>query len=173
MQVQPDDADFDTLDVDRASVRWMTNASPAFGAIGPSHVDPRSGEILDADIGIESLSSRTIRATRAQVLTGAGVENPFGAQPLTAHEQHLLASGRLQLRRRGRRADDLRARRARGARRSRSRQPRGAAFVLDYLKDVTMHEVGHTLGLRHNFRSSRASTLKRSSPTRNSRAPTA
>ena len=28
----------------------------------------------------------------------------------------------------------------------------------DYLKDVTMHEVGHTLGLRHNFRSSRAYT---------------
>ena len=50
-QVQPDDADFDTLDLNRASIRWMTNASPVFGAIGPSHVDPRSGEILDADIG--------------------------------------------------------------------------------------------------------------------------
>ena len=46
----------------------MTNASPAFGAIGPSHVDPRSGEILDADIGIESLSSRNIRTARSQIL---------------------------------------------------------------------------------------------------------
>ena len=34
--------------------------------------------------------------------------------------------------------------------------PEAQAFVLDYLKDVTMHEVGHTLGLRHNFRASHA-----------------
>src|SRR5262249_48352522 len=33
--------------------------------------------------------------------------------------------------------------------------PEAQQFVLDYLKDVTMHEVGHTLGLRHNFRASR------------------
>jgi hypothetical protein len=31
-------------------------------------------------------------------------------------------------------------------------------WVLDYLTDTTMHEVGHTLGLRHNFRSSRIYT---------------
>ena len=68
--MQPDDADFDTLDFGGASVRWMTNAQPAFGAIGPSQVDPRSGEILDADIGIESLSSRNLRALRSQVLAG-------------------------------------------------------------------------------------------------------
>jgi hypothetical protein len=30
--------------------------------------------------------------------------------------------------------------------------PRPRQFVEAYLKDVTMHEVGHTLGLRHNFR---------------------
>ena len=32
--------------------------------------------------------------------------------------------------------------------------PEAQQFVLDYLKDMTMHEVGHTLGLRHNFRAS-------------------
>jgi len=31
-------------------------------------------------------------------------------------------------------------------------------FVLDFVKDTIMHEVGHTLGLRHNFRASRAYT---------------
>jgi hypothetical protein len=68
---QSDDADFDTLDTSAASVRWMVNGSPSFGAIGPSHVDPRSGEILDADIGLESLSARNLRAARAQVLTAS------------------------------------------------------------------------------------------------------
>jgi hypothetical protein len=32
--------------------------------------------------------------------------------------------------------------------------PEADAFVQAYLTDVTMHEVGHTLGLRHNFRGS-------------------
>jgi hypothetical protein len=68
VKTQTDDADFDTLDVGVASIRWMTNAAPTFGAIGPSQIDPRTGEILDADISFESLSSRNVRALRSQVL---------------------------------------------------------------------------------------------------------
>ncbi|MCW5637303.1 MAG: DUF5117 domain-containing protein, partial [Rubrivivax sp.] len=68
---QPDDADFDTLDFGVASVRWMMNADPVFGAVGPSHVDPRSGEILDADIAFEGLSARAVRGIRTQVLGGS------------------------------------------------------------------------------------------------------
>ena len=85
-RVQPEDADFDTLDFGVASVRWMTNSAPSFGAIGPRHVDPRSGEILDADIGIESMSSRNLRALRSQVLTNATdwgrvMQSPAAARP--------------------------------------------------------------------------------------------
>jgi hypothetical protein len=36
-----------------------------------------------------------------------------------------------------------------------TRRPEAQQFVLDYLTAATMHEVGHTLGLRHNFRASR------------------
>src|SRR5262249_50187021 len=50
VEIQPDDADFDTSDIRHASVRWQTVAKSTYGAIGPSVVDPRSGEILDADI---------------------------------------------------------------------------------------------------------------------------
>ena len=32
--------------------------------------------------------------------------------------------------------------------------PEAEAFVQAYLEDTTLHEVGHTLGLRHNFRAS-------------------
>src|SRR5258706_13429718 len=42
---------FDTMDARHASVRWFTGADVGV-AIGPSHKDARSGEILDADIGI-------------------------------------------------------------------------------------------------------------------------
>ena len=162
---QPDDADFDTLDLGVASVRWMTNAQPSFGAIGPSHVDPRTGEILDADIAFESLSSRNLRATRAQVL-GRGFTADWGSllQAADAVREGLLPSaapaghmhGEACLH--GDHAAEqlsyaLDVLEARGDLEPDS--PEVRQFVLDYLKDVTMHEVGHTLGLRHNFRSSR------------------
>ena len=38
--------------------------------------------------------------------------------------------------------------------------PKAEALAQAYVKDVIMHEVGHTLGLRHNFRSSTIYTLK-------------
>ena len=157
VKVQPDDADFDTLD-SGASVRWMTNAAPSFGAIGPSHVDPRSGEILAANIGIESLSSRNQRASRSQILNGNPADmarlmqfgNFASGEPFDARACTNAAQAADQL---GYALDVLAARG--------DIDPDGAeaqAFVLAYLKDTTMHEVGHTLGLRHNFRASRAYT---------------
>ena len=50
--MQPDNADFDTADLRHASVRWYLDTSDGALAIGPSRVDPRTGEILDADIGV-------------------------------------------------------------------------------------------------------------------------
>ncbi len=169
VKVQPDDADFDTLDLGVASVRWMTNAQPSFGAIGPRQVDPRSGEILDADIGMESLSSRSLRALRAQVLAGRPaldwpmlMQSPeaMAPQASSARLAQLMASRRVgdgvceyaeqaaeQL---GYALDVLEARGELDP-----ASPEAQQFVLDYLTDTTMHEVGHTLGLRHNFRSSR------------------
>ncbi len=174
VEVQPDDAPWDTLDFGRASVRWMMNVEPTFGAIGPSHVDPRSGEILDADIGIESLSSRNVRASRAQIFNGMAADAGAGHDP--AHDdadlvmgdlpadpkqRALLASGRLCV------FGDYMAEQldyALGVLEARGDlppdSPEAEAFAQAYLKDVTMHEVGHTLGLRHNFRSSRAYTMQ-------------
>ncbi len=168
VKVQPDDADFDTLDVGTASIRWMTNSQPSFGAIGPSQVDPRSGEILDADISFESMSSRDLRAARAQILSGATAAGwaalmqlpdaaaavPLAERSETVHqhgpscEHGDLAAEQLSY------ALDVLA--ARGEVDPDS--PEAERFVLAYLTDVTLHEVGHTLGLRHNFRSSRIYT---------------
>ncbi|MDZ7858367.1 zinc-dependent metalloprotease [Sphaerotilus sp.] len=167
VKVQPDDATFDTLDTGVASVRWMTNASAMFGAVGPVHVDPRSGEILDADIAIESLSSRAIRTLQSQILAHPGVDDWLAlmqardalrerpgaaasagfARPFDLHaacEHGDLAGEQL-----GYALDVLALRDG-----ADPAGPEATAFVEAYLKDVTMHEVGHTLGLRHNFRAS-------------------
>lgn len=49
----PDDADWDPEDVRYNTVRWLTTASTDFAGIGPSRVNPLTGEILDADILID------------------------------------------------------------------------------------------------------------------------
>ena len=147
----------------------MTNASPSFGAIGPSHVDPRSGEILDADIGFESLSSRNVRALRSQVLVSRVAADWPALLQSSAPERvaELTARGAAGAGHAADRASTptwppsswpTRWTCSRRAASSTRTAPRPQQFVLDYLTDMTMHEVGHTLGLRHNFRSSRVYT---------------
>ncbi len=165
VEVQPENADFDTLDFGRASIRWMTNADSGFAAIGPSHHDPRSGEILDADIAIESLASRSTRTARAQVLGRVGVvvegDVPVGPNFAAQSLRGLLGSSAIG------RCDyaDQAAEQLSYALDVLDAQgdldpagPEVEKFVADFLLGVTMHEVGHTLGLRHNFRASRIYT---------------
>lgn len=176
VQQQPDDAKFDTLDFGYASVRWMMNADPLFAAIGPSHVDPRSGEILDADIAFEGMSARAVRGVRSQVLPGA----PSGSAAMTTtafpspaaafsaiapidlptmlgqpgkNDHSRCMHGALAAEQLGYALDVLEARGD-----VEPDSPMAQQFVLDYIKESIMHEVGHTLGLRHNFRASRAYT---------------
>jgi len=166
VQQQPDDAAFDTLDVGYASVRWMMSAEPSFGAIGPSHVDPRTGEILDADIGFEGMETRVRRVERAQVLAGTATATaradgsvptafaaPYPAPTGMPNSQAFCAYGDAAAEQLSYALDVLAARD--------DLDPGGVEaqqFVLDYVKDTIMHEVGHVLGLRHNFRASRAYT---------------
>lgn len=147
VEEQPEDADFDTSDLKHASVRWLTVAKASFGAIGPSVVDPRTGEILDADIGIDANNVRSVRSLRAEYVP----RNPSaGPAAMTA------ASGRMHCEyddiATGEAVFGLSLLEARGDLDPES--PEVETFVAAYLKDITMHEVGHTLGLRHNFRAS-------------------
>jgi hypothetical protein len=154
VEVQPDDADFDTADIRHASVRWQTVAKTSYGAIGPSVVDPRTGEILDADIGIDANNVRVVRNLRheylpqrrdafaqAQALQTAAHDERNCTYEQAATEE--AAFGLSLLEARGELAAD---------------SPDIDRFVDMFLKNVTMHEVGHTLGLRHNFRASTAYT---------------
>jgi len=149
VEMQPDDADFDTADVRHASIRWYLDTSDGALAIGPRRIDPRTGEILDADIAISQGWTRLPRR-----LSGEQFGRP--AAPRTATHAHdsqddlslcsygneaiqeaAFASGLLEAR------GDLDP-----------NGPEAEAIIKATLKDVVTHEVGHTLGLRHNFRAS-------------------
>lgn len=149
-KVQPDDADFDTLDARHASVRWYFGADAGF-AIGPSHTDPRTGEILDADIGIPDIFTRGARTLISEALP----------QPRPAPPGGMSADVTLQCDFAAEAVDE--AAFALGLLDARGEVPADSAdadrFARDYLRGVVMHEVGHTLGLRHNFRASTIRSL--------------
>jgi hypothetical protein len=151
VEIQPDDADFDTSDIKHASVRWQTVAKTAYGAIGPSVVDPRTGEILDADIGFDANNVRVVRNLRREYVTGPPPppQSTLGAQPVFGQKDVYCSYDDLATQEA---AFGLSLLEARGD--LDLDGPEVDRFVAAFLKDVTMHEVGHTLGLRHNFRAS-------------------
>ncbi|MBH9553215.1 zinc-dependent metalloprotease [Inhella sp. 4Y17] len=152
---QPDDADWDNMDANHASIRWFVGADVGF-AIGPSHVDPRTGEILDADIGMSDVFARGSRRFLAEDVSGHASHGDHDHSPaalprLGSKHQHAAycnyteqAASEMNF------AMDLLEARGDIAPDS----PEAEAFVNAVIKDVIMHEVGHTLGLKHNFKAS-------------------
>ena len=144
----------DPEDLRYPTVRWNTSDQPGYGAIGPSIVDPRTGEILDADILIEAnmvLSFK--RDWRTKVSPAEAALEMLVAPPdelAIAEAGGEVASLGAALTAQGALLRALLA--AKGE--IGPNDPVPMEYVGQALKWVTMHEVGHTLGLRHNFRSS-------------------
>ncbi len=134
--------DFNNMDARHASVRWFTGADVGF-AIGPSQADPRTGEILDADIGMADVFTRGARRLVIEDLARVrGADGELCEHAADAAQELHYALDLLE---------------ARGVELD---SPQAEALAKAYLKDVIMHEVGHTLGLRHNFRASTVYDLK-------------
>lgn len=163
----PDDFDFDAEDARFNTIRWIVSDSPSFIAIGPSREDPRTGEILDADILIES---NVVASFSKQFRRYAGPEALAEIDPFLRFIQHPFDElapdhGRELFDLDDRCCDLARGMAESGAFMRLALLARGdieagmgvpAEFIGEALKMVAMHEVGHTLGLRHNFKSSAA-----------------
>ncbi|MDR1529439.1 MAG: zinc-dependent metalloprotease [Burkholderiales bacterium] len=145
VEVTPDAAEFSTSDLRRPSIRWLTTAQPSFGGIGQTVVDPRSGEILDADIGLDASQVRAIASIFGETIDI--LTNGQGAADFVADDACVVANTAAQEVQFGMSLLALRGDVVRDDLATRQ-------FVNDYLKYITMHEVGHTLGLRHNFHAS-------------------
>nr|WP_294903364.1 zinc-dependent metalloprotease [uncultured Lacibacter sp.] len=53
MKIMPEDATWDPADIRYNVIRWVSSPYPPYGAIGPSFVNPKTGQILGSDITIE------------------------------------------------------------------------------------------------------------------------
>lgn len=126
-------------------------------AIGPSQTDPRTGEILNADVLISST-----------FVTGWGNEyeemvGPNGLMQRYMEAQQLMEqlpshlAGRMCLAEMGKTHQfGLQHTMLAGMGLIDGTRPMPEKYLGDALRDLIMHEVGHTLGLRHNFKGSSA-----------------
>ena len=146
VKMQPDSANWDAGDIRYNVLRWTSSPKAPFGGYGPSFVNPRTGEILGADIMLEYVHF-TNRVLYEKVFDLKMNEQEFNAsishkdinnascskghfsQENTQFGNAVLLSEN---------ASDLKLKR----------------LKRESMMALIMHEVGHTLGLNHNMKAS-------------------
>jgi hypothetical protein len=157
---QPDDAPWEPGDIRYNTFRWIT-AGAGF-AMGPSRVNPTTGQILDADIIFDAdflqywkQEYETFTPTGIAALTGGPItleeyRRDLRRTPQRLHDSH---SNRCACNLLGGMSRQMALGSAIMATRKRS-DAEMEKLIMQGLKEVAMHEVGHTLGLSHNFKAS-------------------
>jgi len=160
VKIQPDDADWDAGDVRYNVLRWTASPTPPFSGYGPSFVNPRTGEILGADIMLE-YGGMVGRLWRAEVFSKAGmIEEAMDEEYAALDEEMEGRSSRELLSEQMSRchAGTVMGRNsllATAAMRAYNfTDEEHAEFVRQTLHRLVLHEVGHTLGMSHNMHAS-------------------
>jgi hypothetical protein len=142
VKVQPDDAEWDAGDIRYNVLRWTSSPRPPFGGYGPSFSDPRTGQMIGADVMLEySFFSRYGRArsliqdepalaVQGALLDSAGVYCTLGH---TLQLNNGFARIAAEVAYGG--DDELNQR-----------------LVHDTMYYLILHEIGHTLGMNHNMK---------------------
>ncbi len=158
---QRDEETWDPEDVQHNTFRWIT-AEAGF-AMGPSRVNPLTGQILDADIIFDASFLRSWK-TSYENFTPGGIAALFGEDfPVPGLRSTHLPSNhrhndcRLSVGMQQQTGFAAAVFATQGMAEKRGELPE--EYLSQALKEVVMHEVGHTLGLRHNFKASGWKTL--------------
>lgn len=176
---QQENEDFDPEDINYNTFRWIT--TDLGYAMGPSRANPLTGEILDADIVFDASMVRFWRqeyqllvSPNAPASTLEAAKRGWNLMPQDPAAARAASAGWNEpMRQPQNRAIDLAARHGMcqcGAH-MKLELSMGALVMAEQgkigpgdkvpdellqqaIKEVVMHEVGHTLGLRHNFKAS-------------------
>lgn len=161
MKIMPDDAKWDPADIRYNVIRWVSSANPPYGAIGPSFVNPRTGQILGADITVEWYSG-SIHPALDELYNGstANLANINAITNNTASENnteampwkhHACDGNTCTL------AHELRNQFITGVTAldaANADEKELKEMHKQFLTYLIMHEMGHTMGLMHNMKAS-------------------
>lgn len=141
---QPDTASWDAGDIRYNVLRWTSSPQPPFGGYGPSFVNPRTGEILGADIMLEYvfLTNRVKLENVFNIQSATDLDahsNHEGCDAgLYLHHQQLLAKSLLEI--------------------SNDNETEISRLLQESIHYLILHEMGHTMGLMHNMKASNLHT---------------
>lgn len=148
MKVMPDDADWDPADIRYNVIRWVS--SDLGYAIGPSFVNPRTGQILGADITIDYGSFYSGTLAEQSIGDPEAMFNFDDELPQEGHSvRHnymncSIAKGMTRQYAMGRLVADLDG----------DIDPTKDNLFRQFFIELILHEMGHTMGLNHNMKAS-------------------
>ena len=134
VKIQPDTAEWDAGDIRYNVLRWTSSPNPPWGGYGPSFVNPRTGEILGADIMLE-WSYVTNRIVADNLYNDNSLEDKNCCT--AAHFQQVENSLGINYIKNMNLGEEMEE-----------------ELVKQSLYRLVLHEVGHTIGLNHNFKAS-------------------
>ncbi len=162
--VQPDTATWDIEDIRYNVIRWQSSSSGGLAGVGPSIANPFTGELINASVLLNSEIAGFLRFEKdlAEIIrmskpgeikeTENKIHKLFEKSGKGKHICSYASSSQIIMRNSLIKVltdnefqnEDIILKQ----------------FINNYLTDLVVHEVGHTLGLRHNFKSSTAYTLE-------------
>ncbi|MDO5971479.1 zinc-dependent metalloprotease [Flavivirga aquimarina] len=149
VKIQPDDATWDAGDIRYNVLRWTSSPQPPFGGYGPSFVNPKTGQILGADIMLEYVhfTNRVMYdklfdpTSLNETFENSNTEEDHAMYCSLGHVMHEnILFGNTVLKATD--ASDLEMKR----------------MKKEAMTSLIMHEIGHTLGLNHNMKASQLFT---------------
>ena len=145
VKIQPDDAKWDAGDIRYNVLRWTSSPQPPFGGYGPSFVNPRTGQILGADIMLEFVFF-TNRVMADRLYDLASLQKEFDASEYKQNDQLYCSLGHIM-------HENTMFGKAVVAATGGSKVE-ARRLLKESMMYLIMHEVGHTMGLNHNMKAS-------------------
>ena len=152
----PDDATWHPGDARYNTIRWIVQPQRAY-AVGPSRANPYTGEIYDADIRIAADFTRAFYREYDEFAVPVTSDDPISmweSEELNQHEHKCNYAENLQQQM----ILSWHSLTSQGYLNNSDSDLQD--YIYQGLVDLVLHEVGHTLGLRHNFKASSIYTVE-------------